>query len=502
MNRILDGKKIIFGLMFLLTFVNNIFYPGLAAVSVAAAALLIAAYMISGPGIQKFLYFSILIYSFMAIAFVLPLGSRYGVHYFYILLFIYMVIYLYKLIGDKGIGEVFKGFITNKYSLFIGIFLLYAIITILFADDKKNVVAAFITYSVMFSLVFVNINENSKVDGLRLTAKFMVYLYTVILAIGTLEIFNIRLGIRTHYLDAGPDAVNAANAAYISRIPITFFYNQNNYAVLLVVAMILLMVAYVYETKKARKRWILLLLFFTQLNVIFTASRTAWITIYIALGFYFVISFFLKNRDLRKLAVRFTVVVTTVFIVFSAVPYSAKYYGKFNATPILRALNIVGDSFGEDEQVEEKKIKIGGEGADSERITLVYDVFNGVFAQKNLLGFGAGNTENFLRSIDNTNGVYNVHFYWFEILGDFGVPIFLYTIYIYLRLLMDLVKTYKRSEGSRNISKYSIMMVGSLFAMVFLAIAPSSLIAYVPFWVILGICGAVVNNKMAEGRSA
>ncbi len=72
----------------------------------------------------------------------------------------------------------------------------------------------------------------------------------------------------------------------------------------------------------------------------------------------------------------------------------------------------------------------------------MYDVVHGVISEKHYLGFGAGNIEKYVEKMNNTFGVLNVHSFWVEMLGDFGIAIFLYIIYIYISMIRDGLKAY------------------------------------------------------------
>ncbi len=82
----------------------------------------------------------------------------------------------------------------------------------------------------------------------------------------------------------------AAQIEYVKHIPVTFFYNPNNYAVFLVLGMAALAISFLFADNKKDKMIYASLYFIAQINLIFTRSRTAWISIFLiilfCMGFY------------------------------------------------------------------------------------------------------------------------------------------------------------------------------------------------------------------------
>ncbi|HBF76224.1 MAG TPA: hypothetical protein DDX02_00105 [Clostridiaceae bacterium] len=78
--------------------------------------------------------------------------------------------------------------------------------------------------------------------------------------------------------------------------------------------------------------------------------------------------------------------------------------------------------------------------------------------------------------------------------------IFVYYVLTYSLLLLDLFKSWRKKEQG-DIKNYTLMTLVCLFAFVFLVFAPSTVVAYVPYWTVIGISFALVlNKKSIEGE--
>jgi teichuronic acid biosynthesis protein TuaE len=100
----------------------------------------------------------------------------------------------------------------------------------------------------------------------------------------------------------------------------------------------------------------------------------------------------------------------------------------------------------------------------------------------------------------------NPHSLWFEILGDFGLGIFLYFIFIYLNLLWDLLKVYRESLKSNpyGLTSYTtVSLIGVLGGFVLTAFAPSSVISFSQMWLFYGLAATIIIRRKTflEGSS-
>lgn len=131
-----------------------------------------------------------------------------------------------------------------------------------------------------------------------------------------------------------------------------------------------------------------------------------------------------------------------------------------------------------------------GRGSSFIRINLIR---NGLHFLYNSFGFGvgAGNIEFHMRNnaIFETFGIVNMHNWWFEILTNYGIIIFILYIIFFIRIFFKIYVI--RKIGSNKIFSEAILL--SLVGFVFASVSPSTFIAFKPQWIILGIAIAYIN---------
>jgi teichuronic acid biosynthesis protein TuaE len=117
--------------------------------------------------------------------------------------------------------------------------------------------------------------------------------------------------------------------------------------------------------------------------------------------------------------------------------------------------------------------------------------------QHGLLGVGAGNIEYHMANfaIYPTYGILNLHNWWLEVLVDYGLFIFFGYLVFYISLLRGLLIFYRTAPGFRPIIEPVLLaIVGSSIAV----IAPSSVMALAPIWILFGIALVLVNRYWLE----
>lgn len=395
------------------------------------------------------------------------------IYYFYILIFIYFVYAVIRLL--KNTSELKKLFVNREF-IVIMFFVLYAIASIFFSDSIGIAISAIKSHIISISLFAIVFIEARNMENLKGVIKFFRYLLIGILALSSIEIFGIRYGMVNHFETSH---LSPKVYPHIKRVPVSFFYNPNNFCVFLVGAMLILLGFIVYENNKLDY----VLYFVSLINLIFGMSRTAWITLVLTLVFG--IAFFIINKDkIRAKKVGSIFIATIIIIVgLSYVPQMKPFYGKMNQLKEMSEME--GDLNG---------IQLGQKGSINVRTTLIVDVLDGVFKEKNLLGFGSGNTSLYIRNLDNTYGIYNLHSFLLEILGDYGVIVFILFIAIYVKKAIELFLIYIKN-GKEDIKKYVFISGMLMFSLIFLSFAPSTVMNFPSFWILLAIPMGISSNK-------
>lgn len=438
---------------------------------------------------KRYLYFTTLFYASVTS------GNSKFVFLFY---FLYIIVYLYNLYKHKSRRSFNKGY-SKRYLIFFIIFVVYLFMSIFIAEDKYLAVKTLYRYVIMIALFALMFMENNSKDKLKETMRFFLILYAGILFLGTLEIFNVNIGLENIYINSG------ITYEYTKRIPVTFFYNPNNYAVVLNLGIAMLFTHSLHLKKIKEKFFIYILISISIVNLIFTRSRLGWLTVFLTLLIVFIGGLILtfKNKNIGK-TYMISSVVTTIWILFIFVALSLPnfmypYYGKFADSLIIN--NVKKEIFkvpinDTPETVPPIKLEYGGEGSENERITLILNVLEGVIGEKRYLGFGVGNIGKYVEGKGNTNGLVNIHSSWFEYLGDFGIGMFIYLILMYCMMLWDTFIITLKTVNDDWFIPTMLLVVGII--MVVLAFSPSTILMFTPFWTILGICFSFVYNWKNE----
>ncbi|AUM96880.1 MULTISPECIES: O-antigen ligase family protein [Clostridium] len=439
---------------------------------------------------KRYLYFLFLLYA------VTTSGNS---KYVYVFMLLYFLLFIGNLGKNKYALNNFKRNKNLKYYVFYYIFLVYMVLSVFIAKDKHLAIGYLTRYLIVLSIFIIMFIENININKIKETLKFLLYIYIGILGLGTIELFGIKYGLRNIFMDKN------INYDFVQRIPEVFYYNPNNYSVVLNLGIAAIFISLLFSSDKKRNRLYSFLIFISEIQIIFAQSRIAWIVLF--LTFIFVLGFGIFNKredvNVRKIYIRKSskAIILSILLFFSlsVVPSMKPYYGKIADSVIiknsqnflLKHINNKGSNY---EIKDVPKIQIGEKGSENERITLVYNVVNGVIIEKNYLGFGVGNIGLYIKEKANTYGICNVHSFWFEFLGDFGIPMFVYLIIIYCIMMWDNLKLYKINSLANK--KYFFMFLVIDFILVFSAFAPSTVLMFSPFWITLGMSFSLVSNKL------
>lgn len=420
---------------------------------------------------QDKIYFSAILFAFLSFTFLFKVMGRFDIYFYYISTFIYLL-FMLKNIRDLD----FRRLIRNNYFRFLLVFLAYMMLSIIWSMDRLLAIKSALNYILMISLLIVVVHYNLQKDNIRKTFRYILCILPGIALMGLVEITGYKFAIRNHYFDE-----NLYRLAYdiLKRIPTTIFYNPGNYGVFIVVAMTALFAAVMIFKKIWVKITCGVLYLAMLVNLVFTTSRTAWISLFIIYIFAGVVFLIYKKRKELKWTLSMAAGTLAVFYLLSLIPFMYPYYGKF-----YKETNI--PQFGET-------------GSVNERYTLILDIVDGVVLKGNVIGFGVGNSSSYLKTVNNTNGITNPHSLWFEILGDFGLPIFFLFVIMYLSIMYKLLKLFKRGSP---LYYYASSLLLCFFGFIFLSFAPSSVVTFTPYWIMMGIGISLVNNTLENNHES
>lgn len=115
------------------------------------------------------------------------------------------------------------------------------------------------------------------------------------------------------------------------------------------------------------------------------------------------------------------------------------------------------------------------------------------------LGVGLGNIESYMALYNNTSGVTNIHFWFFEVLVSGGIIIFTIYIYVYIYMLKNLFKIVKQASHNhyKSVATYFIAF---MISFVFASIGPSSSFQLDFMWSMFAVLAAFIGivNKQEK----
>ncbi|WP_061321100.1 O-antigen ligase family protein [Clostridium botulinum] len=444
-------------------------------------------YLYFSKDTRRYLYFLFILYA------ITTSGNS---KYVYLFMLLYLLLLIKELCQNKFVINDFEYNKNLKYSIFFFVFLVYMVLSIFIAKDKNLAIGYLGRYCIVLSIFVIMLIENINIDKIKETLKFLLYIYIGILALGTIELFGIKYGLRNIFMDKN------ITYDFVQRIPEVFYYNPNNYSVVLNLGVAAIFINLLFSKDKKRNRLYTFLIFISEIQIIFAQSRVSWIVLLLTFIFILVFGMLNKSEDIkiRKIYIRKSLkaILLSILLFFSLslIPSMKPYYGKIADSVIIKnSQNFLLKDRGEDYGMKDiPKIEIGEKGSENERVTLMYNVVNGVITEKNYLGFGVGNIGLYIKEKSNTYGISNIHSFWFEFLGDFGLPMFMYLIIIYCNMMWDNLKLYKIYSFENR--KYFLMFLVIDFILVFSAFAPSTVLMFSPFWITLGMSFSLVSNKL------
>jgi len=359
----------------------------------------------------------------------------------------------------------------------IGLYMIYSAIT---SGQRSISMLKVKNHIISFGTFIVAFIQLKKCDNQKEMVRFLKYLFLGVALLGVVEILGFKFGMRSHFLDSG---ITPQKYPHVAHVPFTFFYNPNNYSVFLVIIMVIITSDIIY--KKIDYKDIILYLL-GMINIIFAMSRTAWISLLFSLGF--AIIFFIISREGKYFKRTVLLMVLTVLIYKggSLIPAMSPFYGKMDELKTITSDTIFDNENG-------TAPKVGSTGSVNVRLTLITDVLEGVIKEKNYMGFGPGMTSEYVKSRGNTAGVYSLHSFLLEIMGDYGILILLLFIVVYIFQAIKILKLYL--SNSKLVEKQYIFISGVwLFTLILLSFAPSTVGNFPMFWI--AMAGALAMGSI------
>ncbi|WP_090091120.1 O-antigen ligase family protein [Clostridium uliginosum] len=486
MDRANKVRNIFLAILFIIAGGISILNGSYLVTAMYILTILLAVYIIKDKDIYNLLYATLLVSLFYD--YTLHVPKIESIYFFHIVLGIFTLLSLYRVFKEREILAK----LDKKVLAFFVIWFIYMCVSITWALSKSLSIKYIAIYLMMFAFIVDMMIYNINKERIKKTVNLLLLLVSLIAVVGAVEVFlGQQLPVK-HYFDTFK--LSNLHLSIIRARPIVFSFNTNNLAAALaILSPICFYAIYKFENIILKIVFTLVTCIAFSLIMIIT-SRTGYVSMLFGFAVYFIYSLFnIKNIKLKGFIFPLILAISFVFLY--------KYSFMFmNIKPIEDELNgkpQVGNMLADKmHSLESTQFEDGGEGSTNVRGTIIHDVLQGVIKEKNYLGYGVGNVEQYIREQGNTNKVYSPHCYAVEILGDFGVGgVLLYGVY-YLYLLV--------SNIIIGIKKKSVMCfaaVSGLIAFAPASFGPSSITYVFSYWVLMGFAISCIQVYKAEDTS-
>jgi len=392
----------------------------------------------------------------------IPVGPY---HIFLFRLFLPLILFLIfsQVLLNKGILKIsFKKI--KFYLLFLVIWGVYAILTIIWASSKIMALRQIYFLFTGFIIIFLIILYIKKQKDFTNFYKLWIIITIGLLGIGVWEVLT------GNHLSISGYLGRTIRAGKF--MPSAVFYNTNDFATFLGLTFPFIL-SWLHYKKKLKNKILGFGLFGTGFYLLLaTSSRANLLALILEI---FVLFFFLMKLNKKVKSVIATVLILAfIFFVFP------------NFTQ--QILNQIGANFAS--FTSEYQMTIG---SDAMRINLIknaiyYLIRSGGF------GVGAGNIEwhiaNYAPYFEHN--LLNLHNWWAEILANYGIFIFVGYLLFYIGLIYNLWKTWhQKMKINEKIICESLFL--SLIGFSIASVSSSSIMAFKPQWLIFGFALAFLN---------
>ncbi|WP_123054312.1 O-antigen ligase family protein [Clostridium sp. JN-1] len=434
-----------------------------------------ACFITGADSFYENIYYTLLVSSIFEYASYFPKHEK--LYFFHILLAICIVLTIINLHRDRY--QLKK--VNKKLLGFYVLWFVYICCSFIWAESKSLNIKYIIIYAMMISFLFIVAIFNTTKERFYNSLKVIGLVFLLTIIIGMIEAMTgTQLPVK-HYYDSILYKLTTKELVVLKSRPVVFFFNANNYATFLSMGIpFLLFLTYFAKSIKAKAFYgIFTLLGFTAL--VLTNSRSSILSIALTMIVFTLIVF--KEGKIKALIYPLIIVAAFAGIYkysYLLVSHSAEYEQKM--VEKMSSMSKIS------------KAEIGDEGSENVRVTIMYDIVTGVVNEKRVLGFGAGNSIQHLKDVNNTHGIYSVHGLAIEILGDFGIFIILYGLF-YLYLLYNLFKIgHNENNNIDKCTAYALMT--SLVGFTIGSFSPSSVTYFLPNWLLfaLSVSFIQINN--------
>ena len=423
--------------------------------------------------IRWVLYAAIVVSFFAAMVFTIDLGF-FQLSPFRILVCLLSVLIIVGLcVERKNPLRIFTSKRHNTYSLcFMIAWFVYAAVSLLWTPDLGSGVRTLyflgsgVLCSVAFSLYF------DKKEYFPILFRCMMVMVALHNLMGWYEVIFRNY----HFL-------SPANAAHYStssrRIPISWTGNPNNFALLMLFGIFICFICYRCRRKKWEGIASIAIGISSLVLALMTQSRAVLLGLIMSAAFYIIVVFRPKPKHLAILAGAAAVIALLI--------------------PNIRESLFSLFRF---------DFKAGEMNSNSTRINLILNGF--YFLGRTFgIGTGAGGVESWMAASPAfpTEGIFNMHNWWMQVLTEFGVLIFAAYLIFYVKLFRDLYHG-MRSTDDPTVKSICLGLLCCMVGFILGGISPSSVMGMEWLWVFWavaiafqGCCRRPISNNLRSTNS-
>lgn len=472
MSREDNLRNITLALVIIIAGVMGIMSGSYIITAMYIATFIGAVFIISNKDLYNVLYAALLVSVIYDYTLYVP-GVQ-SVYMFHIVLAVFTLISLYKLFTER---EVFTNLDKKVLGIFV-VWFIYMCVSIVWAINRSLSIKYIAIYMMMFAFIGCMMVYNINKQRLNETVKLLLYLISIVVVIGLIEVLlGKQLPVR-HYIDGFLSSLPEWQINTIQARPIVFSYNTNNLnATLSILIPICLFGVYKFESV-IEKIWFSLISIIAFALVVITTSRTGYVAFLFGIAIFVLYSLInIKNIGVKQLVYPVVIVagMAAAFVYAPAMMNIKPVGGEEvqHTTTLTSKLHSLESMVAGEETSEYSTLN---------RMAIIKDVLGGVLGEKRYQGFGVGNVEQYIKDQGNTGSIYSPHCYPIEILGDFGIPgVALYGIlYLYL-LIYNFILAIKKK------SMVCSAMVTALIAFAPASFGPSSITYVFSYWIMIGL---------------
>lgn len=357
----------------------------------------------------------------------------------------------------------------HKYAhIIIGVFifwLFWGAISILWAIDLISWIRGLFLLTVGILAIIAIFMGTRTMDDWQILVKGVWVMMTLLLLLGFSELLT------NHYLfaDVGKlDRYGTFASQPLTRMPVTIFENQNDYATMLLAYLAVNSILYTRTRHVLFKGIVILASLGAGFQIYMTDSRLSLLMLVVFFAVIFVLRF---KIDLRKPHI-YTLIGLGVLGICALAIIQPGFLGKFDQLLII-----------------DKTERISGDIARVNMIRLGL----GFSAQTFGIGIGAGQSQYWLENFAQLplNYVFNLHNWWLEVLVNYGIFVFIAYISAYIMSIYRLFQLRKVEDKQFLGTTNALIAFMLIFIAASLTSANNMLIEW--HWVFFGLIFAYIN---------